>query len=358
MKTNFQHTCRKDIVMESIRYKPTFIDGQPYIVRLLTSDEWDKMIDTVGADDSLLHYSKTASWTQDRRDDWSSRFIVRGGRQARTKDSYSATDCGPLVGYRPCLEPLNASTFKPDSSHFSHMKDGDILTFGSVRMGSYVFSVPKNKTSEGEIDSYSPRTNLPISIGDSDAGIDCNIQWIKAGKILVADRNVLKNISLQHLNMFGLVYGEPEKIFTVHPNIGYTQENLTLHAYEGVNMNIQDMLENACWKALHSNCNYKVSLSIDGGYKLSLNFVTVPEENDVAFICVDNNRAYVQEGPAWERCNYGKQENDNYSVKQNQSLTFNKPNIDELISRAVALSAQSKSIAEDLANSKNEIEKD
>lgn len=46
----------------STRYNPVFIDGYPYIVRLLTSDEWDKVIGIVGADNNLLHYSKSPAW--------------------------------------------------------------------------------------------------------------------------------------------------------------------------------------------------------------------------------------------------------------------------------------------------------
>ena len=57
--------------------------GRPYVVRLLTSDEWDTVIDTVGAENKLLHYSQTASWVQDAaydnplRHEWK---VVRGGR--------------------------------------------------------------------------------------------------------------------------------------------------------------------------------------------------------------------------------------------------------------------------------------
>ncbi len=198
---------RKDIVMNNGRtHKPIYIDGQPFIVRLLTSEEWDNLIDTVGADNKLLHYSKTASWVQDKRDDWSSRRIVRGGQQAHSKNSYSESDRGPRVGYRPCLEPLNPLTYKPDISNFSNVRDGEVLTFGSLRLDDRSFSVPKSQASEGDIMNYS--SSFSISIGNSTNDFSDHIQWVKAGNLLVADRNILKGVSWAQLNLYGLVYGQ------------------------------------------------------------------------------------------------------------------------------------------------------
>lgn len=193
------------------RYTPVFIDEQPYAVRLLTSDEWDKVIDVVGENDELLHYSESPSWVQDKRDDWSSRYIVRGGQQARTKDSYYKTDRGPLVGFRPCLEPLNFFTFFPDSSRFSNIKNGDVLTFGSILVSGheYPFPVPKTRDSEGKITHH--YGSSPICICDSKNKEEYDIQWVKAGNLLVADRNLLKNVSWEQHDTWGLVFGTDEK---------------------------------------------------------------------------------------------------------------------------------------------------
>ena len=195
------------------RYNPVFIDGHPYIVRLLTSDEWDKVIGIVGADNNLLHYSKSPSWVQDRADDWSSYRLVRGGKQARTKDSYSARDRGPLVGFRPCLEPLNCLTLEPDTSRFLDVKNGEVLTFGTIRIRGheYPFSVPKTRDSEGKISHH--YTSSPICICDSKDKKKYDIQWVKAGNLLVADRNLLKNVSWEQLDTWGLVLVTTKKPF-------------------------------------------------------------------------------------------------------------------------------------------------
>ena len=197
------------------RYNPVFIDGQPYEVRLLTSDEWDKVIDTVGANNNLLHYSKTASWVQDNDDMFPSWAIVRGGKQARTKDSYSKTDRGPIVGFRPCLVPLNPSTLKPDNSRFSNVKDGELLSFGTVRIGAHAtpYAVPKTRGSEGDIPHY--YGGGVVSIYDSTDVGKRNIQWVKAGNLLVADRNLLLNVDWNQINDWGLVYGQGRNERTV-----------------------------------------------------------------------------------------------------------------------------------------------
>lgn len=196
-------------------HTPVFIDGQPYEVRLLTSDEWDRVIDTVGANNNLLHYSKTASWVQDKDDRWSDWAIVRGGQQARTKESHAKTDIGPRVGFRPCLVPLNPTTFEPDPSCFSSVKDGELLTFGTVRIcdRNYRFPVPKTKRDEGDIQhNY---TSPPVCISDSIDDAKYNIQWVKAGNLLIADRNLLKHVSWQDLNAWGLVFGRDKKTQSV-----------------------------------------------------------------------------------------------------------------------------------------------
>lgn len=327
--------------MLNTQYKPVFIDGYPYGVRLLTSKEWDDLIDVVGENDNLIHYSKTASWVQDKKDDWSSRYIVRGGQQARTKDSLLKDVSGPIVGFRPCLVPLNLSTYEPDASRFSNVKDGGVITFGTIGKNSYLFSVPKTQASEGDIeDNYG---SDPVHIGDSTDDFKCNIQWVKSGNLLVADRNLLKYVSWGFLDMCGLVYGKTEKSFDkepIQPGKTYTQDDLTYHQYyEGICKNKHDVLENACWSALARQRDYKVSKS-GNNYKLSMAGVSYDMQyNDVALIHASGDCVYVEEGPAWGRDTKNK-------------------TIDELIATAQTISEQARNLSENLQKHKDSIERE
>ena len=51
----------------------------------------------------------------------------------------------------------------------------------------------------------------PHSICDSKDKKKYDIQWVKAGNLLVADRNLLKNVSWEQLDTWGLVFGDNQK---------------------------------------------------------------------------------------------------------------------------------------------------
>lgn len=102
-------------------------------------------------------------------------------------------------------------TLEPDTSRFLDVKNGEVLTFGTIRIRGheYPFSVPKTRDSEGKISHH--YTLSPICICDSKDKKKYDIQWVKAGNLLVADRNLLKNVSWEQLDTWGLVFGDNQK---------------------------------------------------------------------------------------------------------------------------------------------------
>ena len=89
------------------------IDGQFFNCRLLqvsksdgVPNEWDKILDETGEDDTLWHWNNACFWGQEKPTDVASRRAVRGYFSARYWNRSSATGRYTDVGFRPVLEPL------------------------------------------------------------------------------------------------------------------------------------------------------------------------------------------------------------------------------------------------------------
>ena len=92
---------------------PIKIDGVPYLCRSLkvgeerdVPNEWDSILDELGEDDSLWHWSKQLFWGQEISKKRGSFRAVRGRHSARYWNDLSATTRHVTVGFRPVLEPL------------------------------------------------------------------------------------------------------------------------------------------------------------------------------------------------------------------------------------------------------------
>ena len=94
--------------------RPVKIDGVPYLCRSLkvgekknVSNEWDSILDDLGEDDGLWHWSDGYFWGQETSRHLTSNRAVRGWVSARYWYShYAATGRHVDVGFRPALEPL------------------------------------------------------------------------------------------------------------------------------------------------------------------------------------------------------------------------------------------------------------
>jgi len=92
---------------------PVKIDGAPYLCRSLKAgeerdvpNEWDSILDDLGEDDGLWHWSDGYFWGQETSRRFASSRAVRGWSSARYWNYDSATYRYVYVGFRPVLEPL------------------------------------------------------------------------------------------------------------------------------------------------------------------------------------------------------------------------------------------------------------
>lgn len=240
----------KDLLSRAASLPQVTIDGKPYILSLPTGgrkkqrrepNDWDTVVSIHDVNASAdtedggicdaLHCRSTVSWCRD---------ILPGippFHPTRAGDYYwSATS--PLcrkfnTGYRPILRPLNPETMDPDPSLLSDIPDGTVLALGSLYMDETPLPFPCHpeltkedrqaaraqvrRVSEKkyiellwqnvDVPDYTPGAQLRI--GDSVPSKE--IQWIKCGDFLIADRNLLKNISWNDLDRNGLIFSERGK---------------------------------------------------------------------------------------------------------------------------------------------------
>ena len=101
---------------------PIRVDGVLYLCRSLkvgeesdVPNEWDSILDDLGEDDGLWHWSDGYFWGQETSRHLTSTRAVRGWVSARGWDDYSATRRNVSVGFRPVLEPLPPAPLISDS---------------------------------------------------------------------------------------------------------------------------------------------------------------------------------------------------------------------------------------------------
>ena len=92
---------------------PIRIDGVLYLCRSLevgeekgVPNEWDSILDDLGEDDGLWHWSEQFFWGQETSKNQASFRAVRGYHSARYWNDSYATYRSVGVGFRPVLEPL------------------------------------------------------------------------------------------------------------------------------------------------------------------------------------------------------------------------------------------------------------
>ena len=198
------------------RYEPVYIDGKPFAVRLLTggdpvahdsdNNEFDFLLECLGEDKSAIRSENMFSWCQEPVNDTQCRLVC-GSDPANFRCYGIAAKEYDCVGYRPVLVPLDPETLQP--SPCSHLGEGNSLVIGTLYMNGEAQTVPRNPTPDGDIPDFVSDSDL--CIGDSNCDPDKQITWIKSGDILVADRNLLKNISWDDLDRNGLAFGKAKQ---------------------------------------------------------------------------------------------------------------------------------------------------
>lgn len=93
--------------------KQVTINGQQFLCRLLrvgaetgVLNEWDAVLDAVGEDNALWHWSKLFFWGQESMPTDASRRAIRGCGSARHYNWHASSNRHALYGFRPALAPL------------------------------------------------------------------------------------------------------------------------------------------------------------------------------------------------------------------------------------------------------------
>ena len=171
----------------------------PETMRLPTRKEWDRLADIVDERNDIMHWQNIFSWCEDADSDWASiraargYCLVRGYRPARHWNYYYATTRHASVGFRPVVEIQAPDILGPD---------GTIVMVGTLYMDDQPVKVPVNPTEDGDIPDYIPGAKLKLGAPIQDAAYQ--VQAIKVGNVLIADRVLLKNISWNDLHMQGI----------------------------------------------------------------------------------------------------------------------------------------------------------
>ena len=156
----------------------------PGKMRLPTCEEYDLLVTAVKEDNSIMHWEKISSWCQDVDQDRASYRAIRGYHSARVWDNYYATNRSAVAGFRPVIEILNPKPLVPD---------GVIITVGTLYMDGKPVKVPQNPTQDGDIPNYIHGAKLEMREALDDPSYQ--VQAIKIGNVLIADRVLLKKIS-------------------------------------------------------------------------------------------------------------------------------------------------------------------
>ena len=153
-------------------------------MRLPTCEEYDLLATTTKEDNDTMHWSYMYSWCQDEDQDSMLKRAVRGYLSARYWNGDNATNRNVHVGFRPAFEVLHPDPLTPD---------GTIITVGTLYMDGKPVRVSKDPTKDGTVPDYIPGASLEMREALDDP--DYQVQAIKAGDVLIADRVLLKNIS-------------------------------------------------------------------------------------------------------------------------------------------------------------------
>lgn len=199
------------------KYTPTYINGNPYAVVLPTGGEirkdknnmWDQAMDALRDHNKDLHFCNMFSWCQNEPKGLKSMCTIRGFADPKEYDYEYATCGGTTLGYRPFMIPLNSESLLPDPSRLQGYKDGTTFCMGTLYMDRQPLQNPQNPSLPSDTPNYTPGTDLRI--GDSHEDPKNHIRWLKAGDFLVADRNLIKNISWEDLDKQGLAYGNRDE---------------------------------------------------------------------------------------------------------------------------------------------------
>lgn len=158
-------------------------------MRIMTNKEWDRLVDLTGGDNSKMHWGNMFSLVKDTENEFGlgAYRAFRGYYSACRWDDASASHRSAHLGFRPVVDILSSD------SQFSEVKEGQSVIMGTLYMDGKPVRVPENPTCYGDIADYVPGAILEMGAPISDPAYQ--VIGIRVGNALIADRNMLKDIS-------------------------------------------------------------------------------------------------------------------------------------------------------------------
>lgn len=172
-------------------------------IRIPTQKEWSILMDITGQRTLWTHWHYIYSWIQEIGVERKDRRLraCRGYYAARHwtyADMALRTD---EIGFRPVLVPLSPDTEIPGAGKFRNIPDGTTLKLGTLYMDDEPVHVPECSVFDGDVEDYIPGALLQMK--NDGQSLDYQPSFLKVGDVLIADRNLLKNISWVDLAMQG-----------------------------------------------------------------------------------------------------------------------------------------------------------
>ena len=147
-------------------------------MRIPTNEEYDRLIDTAGEDDSRTHWKDIYSIHVKYR-------AVRGYYSARYRLHHTATSQNVAVGFRPAFELCEVDTLAPE---------GKLSIVGTLYMDGEPVEVPM---APKDITGYIPGAKLEIRPPMLHPGYI--VTGYRVGDVVVADRVLLNRISYEDI---------------------------------------------------------------------------------------------------------------------------------------------------------------
>lgn len=169
--------------------------GRDRICRLPTSEEWDQLADIVDEDDTQMHWDGMFSWCSCRIQGFMGVCVNRGCESARHFDWNPPRYRNIAIGFRPAFALPGPVVLQPGT------EDGNSTVIGTLFMDGKPVQFPEYPSYDGDIEDFIPGATLEIRQKLPDPKYQ--IRAIKVGNSLVADRNLLRNISWDDLHQQG-----------------------------------------------------------------------------------------------------------------------------------------------------------
>jgi hypothetical protein len=158
-------------------------------VRLPTSLEWDRMIDIMVGVNSRVHWAGSYSWCSDKDPNDPGQRVARGQHAGRHKACFKAKSRLRDIGFRPVFVVENSEA----------ISEGKTTVIGTLYMNGQPVSTSHN--GDTGVPEYIPGATLEFREPMEDSRYQ--VEAIKTGSALIADRILLRHISWDDLDKLG-----------------------------------------------------------------------------------------------------------------------------------------------------------